>query len=63
MDREALRAAMLKLNFSSDQFFSEIYKKSFTIKNQNQNQNLNKNQNKNKNKNKNQNLNWNRYEN
>jgi hypothetical protein len=35
MDREAVRAAMLKLNFSSDQFFSEIYKKLVALKNQN----------------------------
>jgi hypothetical protein len=34
MDREAVRAAMIKLNFSSDQFFSEIYKQFIALKNQ-----------------------------
>jgi len=34
MDREAVRAAMIKLNFSTDQFFSEIFKKLGALKNQ-----------------------------
>lgn len=34
LDREAIRAAMIKLNFSNDEFFSDLSKKLALLKNQ-----------------------------
>lgn len=37
MDREAIRAAMIKHNFSQDSFFSDIYQRLSFLQNKNRN--------------------------